>query len=333
MKPCADHPVADRGDDVRAQHDVLVQPLAAQIQEAIGQPRLFRIIQIAEHRQRQFLRLPCIAASSMRISTSPVGRSLFTVSGERATTLPVNVTTHSERALSARERRRIRLDHALGDAIMVAQVDEHQPAMVAPAVDPAGQPDGLSDIVLAKLAASMGAIGVHGVKTWKGRVFGVYGGRSRAAGWACGRFFPSQRPVNVARLNGIAMKFARFAAFCYCRAGRCPAASPSAAAQHHHLRGRRPALWQREPGNMPNMFQLKTEGVDFTNSHSLFPTITTVNASAIATGHYIGDTGDFGNTILPATPMISRQRHAHRGAGKRYRADRDEPEVRRQLSQ
>ncbi|HYS45820.1 MAG TPA: alkaline phosphatase family protein, partial [Rhizomicrobium sp.] len=42
-----------------------------------------------------------------------------------------------------------------------------------------------------------------------------------------------------------------------------------------------------ERGNMPNMAKLKTEGVDFTNSHSLFPTITTVNASAIATGHYI----------------------------------------------
>ena len=51
------------------------------------------------------------------------------------------------------------------------------------------------------------------------------------------------------------------------------------------------------PQNMPNMFKLKSEGVDFTNSHSLFPTVTTVNASAIATGHYIGDTGDFGNAI------------------------------------
>jgi len=60
-----------------------------------------------------------------------------------------------------------------------------------------------------------------------------------------------------------------------------------------------------EPGNMPNMYKLKTEGVDFTNSHSLFPTITTVNASAIATGHYIGDTGDFGNSIYTGMPMIS----------------------------
>ncbi len=59
------------------------------------------------------------------------------------------------------------------------------------------------------------------------------------------------------------------------------------------------------PENMPNMFKLKSEGVDFTNSHSLFPTVTTVNASAIATGHYIGDTGDFGNAIYTAAPMLS----------------------------
>ena len=60
-----------------------------------------------------------------------------------------------------------------------------------------------------------------------------------------------------------------------------------------------------EPGNMPHMARLKAEGVDFTNSHSLYPTVTTVNASAIATGHYIGDTGDFGNTLYVAQPMIS----------------------------
>ena len=60
-----------------------------------------------------------------------------------------------------------------------------------------------------------------------------------------------------------------------------------------------------EPGNMPNMARLKSQGVDFTNSHSLYPTVTTVNASAIATGHGIGDTGDFGNTLYVATPMVS----------------------------
>ena len=60
-----------------------------------------------------------------------------------------------------------------------------------------------------------------------------------------------------------------------------------------------------EPGNMPNMYKLKTEGVDFTNSHSLFPTITMVNGSAIATGHYIGDTGNFGNTLYTGIPMAT----------------------------
>jgi predicted AlkP superfamily pyrophosphatase or phosphodiesterase len=59
------------------------------------------------------------------------------------------------------------------------------------------------------------------------------------------------------------------------------------------------------PENMPNFSKLKAEGVDFTNSHSLYPTQTTVNASAIATGHYIGDTGNFGNTIWMKNQMIS----------------------------
>ena len=60
-----------------------------------------------------------------------------------------------------------------------------------------------------------------------------------------------------------------------------------------------------EPDTMPNLARLKSQGVDFTNSHSLYPTVTTVNASAIATGHYIGDTGNFGNTRYVGRPMIS----------------------------
>ena len=51
------------------------------------------------------------------------------------------------------------------------------------------------------------------------------------------------------------------------------------------------------PETSPALAALRAEGVDFQNSHSLYPTVTTVNASAIATGHYIGDTGDFGNVV------------------------------------
>jgi Type I phosphodiesterase / nucleotide pyrophosphatase len=47
----------------------------------------------------------------------------------------------------------------------------------------------------------------------------------------------------------------------------------------------------------PAMAALARQGVWMRNSHSLFPTFTTANASAMATGHYLGDTGDFSNTI------------------------------------
>jgi arylsulfatase A-like enzyme len=51
----------------------------------------------------------------------------------------------------------------------------------------------------------------------------------------------------------------------------------------------------------PGLQAVRDQGVDFANSHSLFPTITTPNASAIATGHRLGDTGDFGNVLYFGT--------------------------------
>lgn len=54
----------------------------------------------------------------------------------------------------------------------------------------------------------------------------------------------------------------------------------------------------------PTMFWVRTHGVAFANSHSLFPTFTTANASAIATGHYLGDTGDYNNQIYIGHPVF-----------------------------
>src|ERR1700723_3768775 len=51
------------------------------------------------------------------------------------------------------------------------------------------------------------------------------------------------------------------------------------------------------PETAPAMADLRDKGVNFRNAHSMFPTFTTANASAMATGHYLGDTGDFSNTI------------------------------------
>src|ERR1700742_3589487 len=57
------------------------------------------------------------------------------------------------------------------------------------------------------------------------------------------------------------------------------------------------------PQTAPAMSEVLTRGVHFKNSHSLFPTFTTANASAMATGHHLGDTGDFSNTIYTGYPV------------------------------
>src|SRR5215470_11654745 len=50
------------------------------------------------------------------------------------------------------------------------------------------------------------------------------------------------------------------------------------------------------PTEMPNLWRLRQEGVTFTNSHSVFPTVTRVNATAIGTGTLPGRNGVVGNS-------------------------------------
>src|SRR5471032_1385956 len=57
--------------------------------------------------------------------------------------------------------------------------------------------------------------------------------------------------------------------------------------------------------NTPAMAALMAKGVRFANPHSLFPTFTTANAAGMATGHHLGDNGDFSNTIYTAQPIAA----------------------------
>src|SRR5215470_2593119 len=57
------------------------------------------------------------------------------------------------------------------------------------------------------------------------------------------------------------------------------------------------------PETAPTMAAIRDKGVNFANPHSLFPTFTMANASGMATGHYLGDTGTFSNTIYTAYPV------------------------------
>jgi Type I phosphodiesterase / nucleotide pyrophosphatase len=58
----------------------------------------------------------------------------------------------------------------------------------------------------------------------------------------------------------------------------------------------------------PTLAAIAREGVSLRNGHALYPTFTTANASAMATGHMLGDTGDFANTIYAGFEVPSRNK-------------------------
>ncbi len=62
------------------------------------------------------------------------------------------------------------------------------------------------------------------------------------------------------------------------------------------------------PTDAPTLLMIRTNGVNFSNSHSVFPTFTTPNGAAIATGHFPGDTGDFSNTIFSGYPVFAPEK-------------------------
>ena len=141
---------------------------------------------IAEHRQRQFGR---------RTQHLDLGREHLDQAGGQIRVLgPGGAIAHlavdphhpfRAQLLGILEGRAVGIDHHLGQAVMVAQVDKQQTAMVADAVDPAGQPYGRADIGLAERAAGMGAITMHGgssgrmrAQKWAGSAGKAHGGRA-----------------------------------------------------------------------------------------------------------------------------------------------------------
>ena len=136
------HQLAHLRHDRHAAHDVLVQQLAAQIEEAVFEPRVLRIVGLAEDRQRQLRRfrqhldLPRenLDLAGRQVRVDGLGRAV----AHGAVDADAPFGAH---ALGRREGRRIRVGDDLREAVMVAQVDEEQPAMVAHAVHPARQAD------------------------------------------------------------------------------------------------------------------------------------------------------------------------------------------------
>ena len=136
------HSSAKQINDLTAQHDVLMKLLAPQIQEPVPEPRVLRVRLVAEHRQRQIAGGPQ-HFDLAHINLDKPGRH-FGVFGAGRALAHLAVDADDEfraQLLRFAEGRRIRIDHALGQAVMVAQIDEQQAAVVADAMAPAGKPN------------------------------------------------------------------------------------------------------------------------------------------------------------------------------------------------
>ena len=140
-----------------AQHDILVQLLAAQIEKAIAQPHVLGIVLLAEDRQRQFgggaqnLDLGHIDFDQARrhVGIFRAGRALAHLAVDPDDPFRAKL-------LGLREGGRIGIDHALGHAVMIAQIDEQHAAMIANAMAPAGKTDSFAGVRLAQGRRSYG---------------------------------------------------------------------------------------------------------------------------------------------------------------------------------
>ncbi len=130
--------------------------LAAQVEEAIAQPLIFRNLLVAGHLKRQRLgRRENL--DRLDVDFDPAGRQrridvLFRAPSHLAGDADDAFRTHR---LGAGKRRRALCEHALRDAVVIAQVDEQQLSVVALAMHPAGQLDRLADVLRSKNGAGM----------------------------------------------------------------------------------------------------------------------------------------------------------------------------------
>jgi len=133
-----------------------VQLLATQVEEAVLEPDVFRIFLLAEHRQRQLGRRPQ-HFDLVDIDFDHAGRQLRIIGPIGAAAHLAVDPHHPFRAelFHVLERRRVGVGHALGDAVMVAQIDEQHTTMVADTMTPAGKTGGLADVAVAERAACM----------------------------------------------------------------------------------------------------------------------------------------------------------------------------------
>ena len=152
----------ERIDDLTAQHNVIVELFAPQIEKAIAQPHVFGIVLLAKNRQWQFGR-GTQNLDVRHIDFDQPGRHFGIFCPRRAL---ANRPIDPDHPFGAKffgppKSWRIWIDDALGYAIMIAKIDEQDTSMIADAVAPAGETDVFASMQFAQGAAAMGTVAVH----------------------------------------------------------------------------------------------------------------------------------------------------------------------------
>jgi len=139
-----------------------VQRFAAQIEEAVLQPDVFGIRLFIGHRHRKLFRRALhrhaaredldLAGGKARIDRPGRARLHCALDGDDAL---------DPEPFQNGKRRAVGIGHDLRDPVMIAQIDKQHAPVVALAVNPARQTDGLTHMIGRKLCASMRAVGVH----------------------------------------------------------------------------------------------------------------------------------------------------------------------------
>ena len=139
-----------------------MQRLAAQVEEAVLQPEVLGVVGLAEHGHRQLLgRRQHLDLRGKHLDLA--GRQLWV---ERALGAHADLAVDADHPLGAHrlgglEGGAVGVGYHLGQAVVVAQVDEQQAAVIAHAMHPAGQPDSAADVGFAQRSAGVRAIAVR----------------------------------------------------------------------------------------------------------------------------------------------------------------------------
>jgi len=158
------HRLAQERDDLRAQQNVGVDALAAQVQKAVFQAQVLGAVLVARQVERRLLR-GGLHDARVRHELDLAGRQIGI---DRRGLAQRNLAGHRDDRLEFRPAQRLEesaagVNHDLREAVMVTQINEQNAAVVADTENPAGEFGGGARVGSAELTASVRTVEMHGV--------------------------------------------------------------------------------------------------------------------------------------------------------------------------